>query len=209
MLLDEDGRADDQYRPDPDHAKEYWMLSDIFASAAGEVDGQGIVDVNAGEHVGRRVSGIKSTYEHCADIRSLQVNRTKVQSVGPDVGQHEKNRHPRYHIESETVVFVDIFIDQDKKQKSDQHEQKPAEIGDDEDLAEGDQIIQRAVDRVKSSGRKASVLQVFKEQKINDGVDRQDPSLLLIFKCVSKQIHSRLSIFMFRVTSVASCIDTL
>ena len=197
MLLDEDGRADDQYRPDPDHAKEYWMLSDIFASAAGEVDGQGIVDVNAGEHVGRRVSGIKSTYEHCADIRSLQVNRTKVQSVGPDVGQHEKNRHPRYHIESETVVFADELDEVGFFRK------------DDEDLAEGDQIIQRAVDRVKSSGRKASALQVFKEQKINDGVDRQDPSLLLIFKCVSKQIHSWLSIFMFRVTSVASCIDTL
>ena len=46
-------------------------------------------------------------------------------------------------------------------------------------------------------------------QEGGEGVDRQDPSLLLIFKCVSKQIHSRLSIFMFRVTSVASCIDTL
>lgn len=144
MLLEEHRRQDDR-KTEEGHQdlREPAAHQPCIGLPYGDHHRDGIVDVDAGRYIGRRVDGV----QHPAQVRKYVIPRhglrTKHQNIGKDDGYGQKGGHADRQ-ESADLVITLFILQKQVKGESDRI-RKPHQVRDDEDLAKGDQIIDGCV----------------------------------------------------------------
>ncbi len=98
-----------------------------------------IIYVDAGPEVRRRVCPVKHGYQFCEHIVSWHDGGTKVVPVRPERADNQKDGHAGKQKSTDPEIIILVF----KKEIENDHCHigKPQQIGDDENLTEGDQVI--------------------------------------------------------------------
>ena len=137
-----------------------------------------VVHVNAWPEVCRGVCGVECAYHFGENIIPWHDDGAKIVSVWPQGADDQKNGHPRKQESAGPKII--LFIFKEKIHNHCRHIGKPQEVGDDEHLAEGDQIIRCYVDQAVMSGH--SPFQIGKPLHIHDSVKKKRQRVSVFMK---------------------------
>lgn len=95
--------------------------------------------MDAGPEVRRCIRFVKHSYQICEYIVSGHDGGTQIMSVGPERADNQENGHSGKQESADPEIVIFIF----KKEIENRHRHigEPQQVGDDEDLAERDQVI--------------------------------------------------------------------
>ena len=110
-----------------------------------EMAAQRIINMNAGPEVGRRIRPVERGHQSCEQILPWHDGGTKIVPVRPERADDQKDCHSRKQEGAYPEIIA--FIPEEKVEDDYRHVSKPQQIGDDKDLAEGDQVIGTEVDQ--------------------------------------------------------------
>ena len=109
--------------------------------------GDGIEGVDAGAHIGRRISGIQIPDQIREEILPWKLLRTQILTIGPYAVDDEAYGHSDEKKRGVPIVLVPR-CGKEEIQHGDHDIEKPQQVGDDKELVKWDPIIQPYVNAV-------------------------------------------------------------
>ena len=139
-----------------------------LAAHDGDVDSDGIVNVDAGQHVGAGVRSLDHGHQGAENILVRIHRRTEIGAVGVDGADDQADGHTD---EQEGAQPVEIpLICKKEIQHRPRHIDEPEEVGDDEVLVKRDVVVQSHMDNMIIAGHRP--LQIEKPRKVYECVQK-------------------------------------
>ena len=190
VLFDEHCRQNDRHAQNQGTDPDTLVLFQTRALHHCEMAAERIIYMDAGPEVCRSVRLVKHGNQSCAQVISGHGNGTKIVSVWPEGADNQKNRHSGKQESTDPEIIV--FTMKEKIEDCHRHVNKPQQIGDDENLAEGDEVIGPQVDQVIMACH--GFLQPGKPLHIYDPVEKERQCVFVsvtgFCKCLCHKIGS-------------------
>lgn len=120
------------------------MLPEGSGLLHGDMDPDGIIDMDAGKHVGGGVRPVKGRYGRRKDVLLRIHRRTEIRSVGIQSAYDQAYKHSRK--EEDGHLLEDLPVLMVKIHPENQYIGEPEQVGNDEIFAEGNIVIQSHMD---------------------------------------------------------------
>lgn len=148
MLLGKDGRGADEGSPAEGQDLEPLLFPGQRAAREGDGHAGRALAVDGGADVHRGVGLPDELHQGHGDVAAAHLLRhgADIEAVGQHHIDDEAEGHAREHHETELVVAGGVEPPQQRRDPGQQ--EKPAAVGEDEPLVEGDEVVQRAADDV-------------------------------------------------------------
>ena len=147
MLFEQHGGGDDgqaQHRRRRAHPAAAGLFKDA-AAVVGHHQSDRVEDMDGRADIGGSVGGVELTDDPGEDVRTVDAIGAEVQPVGEDDIDRQRDGHAREERQAEPPEVRARGLPQQIEQ-GERDPDEPRQIGDDGILAEGDEVIQMAVD---------------------------------------------------------------
>lgn len=195
VLLDKHGRQNDRRAQKQGACADALMFFQPGAFHHREMTAEGVIYMDAGPEVCRRIRSVEHGDQTREYVVSWHNGGTKIVSVWPERADNQKNGHSGKQKSAYPKIVVLIF--KEEIENDHRHIGKPQEIGNDENLAEGDEVIRFQVDQPVVACH--VFLQPGKPLHIYDSVEnkRQCMSVFIVgfYKCVCHIVGSLFTIY--------------
>ena len=145
----------------------------------GKINSQGIKYMDTWQDIGGSICPIDLSHQSCKDVASGKYCRTEMLNVRIDVGNNKENRHSHHQVEDQLEIFLFILIAKQEIHNRHYHIWKPQKVRNNKNLAERDHIIKNSMYNMVGSYR--PVLQISKQDKIGNEIDRYDKTVPVFF----------------------------
>ena len=149
LLEKEGGQTDENPQAPADSDGQLPMLPDSAALDC-QQDCDGACHMDGGADIGGGIQRPDAPHQKSGKVGSSNRLRTKCHPVWKQEVEHQTQRYPRKQDAAQVKIMGAVPTQQNHHRPRNQA--KPAQIGEDEPLAEGDDIIQPTVQKVDRSG---------------------------------------------------------
>lgn len=131
--------------------------------------------MDAGKYIRGGIMAVHVIDQVSENIGVGQCFRAKIQSIGIDIGNNQKQSHPDGQIRSKFVIFLTAVVKKRKIKNGQYNISKPQEIGNNEIFTKRNHIIQRRMYHVVVADHRT--FQQSKTNHIKDSVQRNQKSV--------------------------------
>ena len=80
---------------------------------------------NTGKDICWSICSVKHSDSICKNILPCKLGRAKMLNVGIQIRHNQENCHSHHQVENKLIVFMLVFVEKDKVNKSKYHIRKP------------------------------------------------------------------------------------
>ena len=190
MLLKEHCGKNDQCGNDKRDDLDRFLIAKLFACGDRYMDRQRIENMDAWQDIGRCISAVQFFYHVGEYIIAREHSRSELLCVWIQIRHDKEYGHAGHHMKDHAVVFTMITLAEYEIKNRKQYVKEPEKVRDDENLTEGDHIIECGVDNVIK--RNFALFKVVKYTHIQQCIGEHYDTVFTIAKApFKKQFQQR------------------